>query len=92
MKSGSPLIGQACCIGDRRPYNTALIVLDADFAPQWAAQQGSTRRALEQLATEPTVIAAVQEASTPPTSTWPGSSRSRSSRSCPGTGCPAATS
>ena len=39
IKTGSPLIGQACCIGDRRPYNTALIVLDADFAPQWAAQQ-----------------------------------------------------
>ena len=36
IKSGSPLIGQACCIGDRRPYNTALIVLDADFAPAWA--------------------------------------------------------
>ena len=40
LKSGSPLIGQACCIGDARPYNTALIVLDSDFAPQWAAQHG----------------------------------------------------
>ncbi len=40
LKTASPLIGQACCIGDRRPYNTALIVLDADFAPMWAAQQG----------------------------------------------------
>ena len=33
IKSSSPLIGQACCIGDRRPYNTALIVLDADLEP-----------------------------------------------------------
>src|SRR6059058_4750761 len=33
IKTASPLIGQACCIGDRRPYNSALIVLDADFAP-----------------------------------------------------------
>ena len=33
LKAASPLIGQACCIGDARPYNTALIVLDADFAP-----------------------------------------------------------
>ena len=33
LKSGSPLIGQACCIGDGRSYNTALIVLDSDFAP-----------------------------------------------------------
>ena len=40
VKSAHPLIGQACCIGDARPYNTALIVLDADFAPLWAEQQG----------------------------------------------------
>ena len=40
LKGASPLIGQACVIGDGRPYNTALIVLDADFAPAWAAQQG----------------------------------------------------
>src|SRR5205823_653443 len=39
IKTASPLIGQAITIGDRRPYNTALIVLDADFAPQWAKQQ-----------------------------------------------------
>jgi long-chain acyl-CoA synthetase len=61
LKSGSPLIGQACCIGDARPYNTALIVLDADFAPQWAKQQGIEAGELEDLATEPAVIAAVQE-------------------------------
>ena len=47
-------------IGDRRPYNTALIVLDADFAPQWAAQQGLEAATLEELATEPEVIEAVQ--------------------------------
>jgi long-subunit acyl-CoA synthetase (AMP-forming) len=40
LKSSSPLIGQAAVIGDGRPFNTALIVLDADFAPAWAAQQG----------------------------------------------------
>ncbi len=60
VKSGSPLIGQACCIGEGRPYNTALIVLDADFAPQWAAQQGLGSETLEQLAGEPKVIEAVQ--------------------------------
>ncbi len=32
IKSGSPLIGQAVCIGDARPYNVALIVLDPDVA------------------------------------------------------------
>jgi long-chain acyl-CoA synthetase len=66
VKSGSALIGQAFCVGDRRPYNTALIVLDADFAPQWAAQHGIesaiglAAASLEQLATEPKVIEAVQ--------------------------------
>jgi long-chain acyl-CoA synthetase len=62
VKSVSPLIGQACAIGDSRSYNTALIVLDADFAPMWAAQHGLEGRTLEQLAGEPAVRDAVQEA------------------------------
>ena len=61
LKSSSPLIGQACCIGDRRPYNTALIVLDADFAPAWAAQQGIEDTSLESLAREDSIRAVVQE-------------------------------
>ncbi len=40
VKSASPLIGNACCIGDAKPYNTALIALDPDFAPAWAQQNG----------------------------------------------------
>ena len=31
-----PLIGQACAIGDRRNYVSALLVLDPDAAPAWA--------------------------------------------------------
>jgi long-chain acyl-CoA synthetase len=62
IKSSSPLIGQACCIGDRRPYNSALIVLDADFAPAWAAQQGIEDTSLETLACDERVRAAIQEA------------------------------
>jgi long-chain acyl-CoA synthetase len=61
VKTGSPLIGTACCIGDMRPYNTALIVLDADFAPAWAAQHELGDRTLEQLAAEPAIVAAVQQ-------------------------------
>jgi len=60
LKMGSPLIGQAVTIGDRRPYNTALIILDADYAPQWAGQQGLDGKSLEDLAREPKVIEAVQ--------------------------------
>jgi long-subunit acyl-CoA synthetase (AMP-forming) len=60
IKTGSPLIGQAATIGDARPYNTALIVLDADYAPQWAAQNGLEGKTLEELASEAKVIDAVQ--------------------------------
>jgi long-chain acyl-CoA synthetase len=61
LKAASPLIGQAAAIGDRRAYNTALIVLDADFAPAWAAQQGIDDTSLEALASDEKVVAAVQE-------------------------------
>jgi long-subunit acyl-CoA synthetase (AMP-forming) len=61
LKASSPLIGQACCIGDQRPYNTALIVLDADFAPAWAGKQGIESASLESLASDERVRQAVQE-------------------------------
>jgi long-subunit acyl-CoA synthetase (AMP-forming) len=61
LKSAHPLIGQACCIGDARPYNTAIIVLDTDFAPLWAAQNGIEETSLEALAENPQVIAEVQK-------------------------------
>jgi long-subunit acyl-CoA synthetase (AMP-forming) len=61
LKTASPLIGQACCIGDGRPYNTALIVLDPDFAPAWATTQGIEGATLESLARDERVRAAVQE-------------------------------
>src|SRR5437879_1548628 len=61
LKAASPLIGQACCIGDGRPYNTALIVLDADFAPAWASAEGIEQVTLADLAGDDRVRAAVQE-------------------------------
>ena len=60
LTTGSPLIGPAATIGDARPYNTALIVLDADFAPQWASQHGLSGTTLEELASDPEMVAAVQ--------------------------------
>jgi long-subunit acyl-CoA synthetase (AMP-forming) len=59
LKAASPLIGQAIAIGDKRPYNVALIVLDPDFAPAWAAQNGLEGKSPEELASEEAVIAAV---------------------------------
>ena len=61
IKSASPLIGQATAIGDGKPYNTALIVLDSDFVPSWASKQGIDDNSLEALATEDKVREAVQE-------------------------------
>jgi long-subunit acyl-CoA synthetase (AMP-forming) len=61
LKAASPLIGQVCVIGDRRSYNTALIVLDSDFAPAWAAQNELADASFEALAHEERMRAAVQE-------------------------------
>ncbi len=61
LKTASPLIGQACCIGDGRHFNTALIVLDADFAPMWASQHEIQDTSLEALADDERVRAAVAE-------------------------------
>jgi long-subunit acyl-CoA synthetase (AMP-forming) len=40
LKSASPLIGQAVCVGDGRPYNVALLVLDPDGAAAYGAEHG----------------------------------------------------
>ncbi len=45
IKDASPLIGQAIAIGDKRPYNVALIVLDPDAAPPFEDKHG--REAVE---------------------------------------------
>jgi long-subunit acyl-CoA synthetase (AMP-forming) len=61
LKTASPLIGQACVIGDRRSYNTALIVLDSDFAPAWASKHGLQGGSLEELAGEQAMVDAIQK-------------------------------
>jgi long-chain acyl-CoA synthetase len=61
LKASSPLIGQACVVGDGRSYNTALLVLDSDFAPAWAAQHELPGASLEALAHDERMRAAVQE-------------------------------
>ncbi len=54
-----PLVGQACAIGDDRPYIVALVTLDPDAAPAWAASRGLEGR-LAELAETPEVIAEVE--------------------------------
>ncbi|HEU5002093.1 MAG TPA: long-chain fatty acid--CoA ligase [Actinomycetota bacterium] len=54
-----PLISQALVVGDRRPYLVALITLDAEVAPKWAADHGLGVSDPEALATNQTVLDAV---------------------------------
>ena len=61
LKAASPLIGQAVAVGDRRPYNVALIVLDPDYAPVWAKQNGLEGASIADLATEEKLVEAVQK-------------------------------
>jgi long-subunit acyl-CoA synthetase (AMP-forming) len=62
LKTASPLVGQAVAIGDGRPYNVALIVLDPDFAPVWASQNGLDGASVESLAGEEKARDAIQAA------------------------------
>jgi long-chain acyl-CoA synthetase len=59
LKAGQ-LIGQACVIGDNRPFVSALLVLDADTAPAWAKARGIEATTLAELAEHPEVRAQVQ--------------------------------
>ena len=56
LKQGSPLIGQAVAIGDGRPYNVALIVLDPDASAAFAAQHGLGDPSPEAMSAEPAVL------------------------------------
>jgi long-subunit acyl-CoA synthetase (AMP-forming) len=61
LKAASPLVGQCIAIGDRRPYNVALIVLDPDYAPVWAKENG-VEGSIEDLAGDQKARAAIQDA------------------------------
>ncbi|MBO3737652.1 AMP-dependent synthetase/ligase [Actinoplanes flavus] len=57
-----PLIAQAVAVGDRRPYVTALIVLDEEIAPLWARSKGLPSSAIAELAGDPVLIAEIEAA------------------------------
>jgi long-chain acyl-CoA synthetase len=57
---GISLVGQACAIGDRRPFVSALVTLDAEVAPVWAAQHGIETTDLNELARHPVVVAEIE--------------------------------
>jgi long-chain acyl-CoA synthetase len=62
LKAASPLVGQVVAIGNARPFNSALIVLDPDFAPVWASQNGLDGKSVEELAGKEEVGDAIQAA------------------------------
>jgi long-subunit acyl-CoA synthetase (AMP-forming) len=59
IKSGSSLVGIAVTIGDARPYNTALIVLEPESATAFASEHGIEHRDLGELAGDERVQAEV---------------------------------
>jgi long-subunit acyl-CoA synthetase (AMP-forming) len=59
IKAACPLIGVIIALGDSRPYNTALIVLDAESAGPYAAQRGLLDASAEALAAHPELISEI---------------------------------
>lgn len=55
-----PLVAQAAAIGDRRPFVSALLVLDPEVAPVWAKENGIEFSSLADLAAHPAVVAEVE--------------------------------
>ena len=57
-----PLVGQACAIGEQRPFMSALVVLDPDAAAAWARDHGLTGEdaTMAALAENPEVIAEIE--------------------------------
>lgn len=54
-----PMVGVMMAIGDGRPYNTALMVFDADSVGPYAAQRGLADASPAALAADPDVIARI---------------------------------
>jgi long-chain acyl-CoA synthetase len=57
-----PLVSQVMVVGDDRPYIAALVTIDAEEYPKWAARQGIDL-ALAEATEHPALVATVQEAS-----------------------------
>jgi long-chain acyl-CoA synthetase len=56
LKACSPLIGQAVCVGDARPYNVALLVLDPDAAAAFAGRHRLPDTSLSAWCADPRVL------------------------------------
>ncbi|MEV0292038.1 long-chain fatty acid--CoA ligase [Nocardia sp. NPDC050710] len=61
ITANTPLAGSVVCIGEQRPYNTALICLDPDLAAAFAARHGITETSAAALAENPQVLAVIEQ-------------------------------
>jgi long-subunit acyl-CoA synthetase (AMP-forming) len=59
VMAACPMVGAMLTIGDGRPYNTALLVFDADSVGPYAAHHGVADASAETLAAHPQVIAKI---------------------------------
>ncbi|MGH9111108.1 MAG: AMP-dependent synthetase/ligase [Acidimicrobiales bacterium] len=55
-------IGQACALGDNRPFVSALVVLDPEVAPGWFRARGIAAGSLAELAADPRAYDELQRA------------------------------
>ena len=62
LKSANPLIGQAAVIGEARPYNVALLVLDPDISAAAAAKLGLEDASVASVAADERIVAQIAEA------------------------------
>jgi long-subunit acyl-CoA synthetase (AMP-forming) len=61
IKAACPLVGLAVAVGDRRPYVTALLVLDPDAAGTFARRHNIDHASLAELAADQRILAAVED-------------------------------
>ncbi len=57
-----PLIGEVMVVGDRKPFIACLVTIDEEFLPKWLELNGRPAAPLDELRTDPQLLAAVQEA------------------------------
>jgi long-chain acyl-CoA synthetase len=55
-----PIVGNAAAIGDNRKFIAALVVLDPEYAPVWARNQGIEFSTLAELAQHPVVVQEIE--------------------------------
>jgi long-chain acyl-CoA synthetase len=60
VMANCPLVGAVAVIGEQRPYNTALITLDADAASWFAVKHRLADGSVAALAADPVVYAAIE--------------------------------